>query len=111
MLDMPFDAVSYAMGAKSGGGGSSGGGGLVVTFNGTSLDKTYAEIAGAISNGSGAIVLYVDSDVNLIGYINACFTFDGAYCVAFAGVDMAGEVSTYIFTATSEDGTLNKMGE
>ena len=41
---MPFDAVSFAMGAKNSGGGGGGGGALVITDTDGTLNKTWQEL-------------------------------------------------------------------
>ena len=60
---MPFDAVSYAMGAKSGGGGSSGGGVFDVTIANVddtlTCNKTAGEIMTAVQSGKIVRGVYV----------------------------------------------------
>jgi len=88
VLDMPFDAVSFAMGAKSAGGGGGGGGVLMVTV--------------AWDDNTGIGTCDKTADEMWAAFPNICLKMidDGVYydaCMRAQHVE-----SNYAFTSSSE---------
>ena len=103
VLDMPFDAVSYAMGAKGAGGG--GGGAFIVNLamDGTmALDKTWKEISDA-SETMPVVILAGASGITMQMYV-LFVANSGGYGIMAWGFDGTSSAQIFNFITDSETG-------
>ena len=85
--------------------GGSGGGAFVITKSNGALDKTYAEIKSAIDSGVLVMLHYVEYGADKVKYLISASGSEDSYMVEFTHGEEEG-ISSYIYAATSENGTL-----
>ena len=65
------DMMNYLLAFESGDGGGSSGGGLIVNISAQAMDKTWSEIATAMSNGQVVFASYGEGFVYLVTAVEA----------------------------------------